>query len=217
MSFKRIATAALLAAVAAAPAHAAAGDKIVRVRGILVAPTESAGPVQPTFPTGSVSVNNAVTPEVDFTYFVGENVSFELIAATTRHGASGTGALAGVGKLANMWVLPPTLTLQYHFAPKDQVSPYVGAGVNYTLFYNEKATPALNTAIGATKVSTGSSFGYAVQAGIDFPMGKNMVVNVDVKYIDIDTTVKLTTGALVNRVNVSLDPVVAGVGIGWKF
>ncbi|MCA3256398.1 MAG: OmpW family protein, partial [Alphaproteobacteria bacterium] len=154
---------------------------------------------------------------VDFTYFVGENVSFELIAATTKHSASGTGALTGVGKLAKMWVLPPTLTLQYHFAPKDRVSPYVGAGLNYTLFYNEKATAALNTAIGATRVSTKSSFGYAVQAGIDFPMGDNMVFNVDVKYIDIDTTVKLTTGALVNRVNVSLDPVVAGVGIGWKF
>jgi len=217
MSFKRIATAALLAAVATAPAYAAAGDKIVRVRGIVVAPTESAGAVLPTFPTGSVSVNNAVTPEVDFTYFVGDNVALELIAATTKHSASGTGAISGVGKVASMWVLPPTLTLQYHFAPKDQVSPYVGAGVNYTLFYSEKASPALNTAIGATKVSTKSSFGYALQAGVDIPMGKNMVFNIDVKYIDIDTTVKLTTGALVNRVNVSLDPIVAGVGIGWKF
>jgi outer membrane protein len=217
MSFKRIATAALLAAVAAAPAYAAAGDKIVRVRGIVVAPTETAGKVLPTFPTGSVSVNNSVTPEVDFTYFVSDSVAFELIAATTKHSASGTGAIAGVGKVASMWVLPPTLTLQYHFAPKDQISPYVGAGVNYTLFYNEKATPALNTAIGATKVSTKSSFGYTLQAGVDFPIGKNMVFNIDVKYIDIDTTVKLTTGALVNRVNVSLDPVVAGVGIGWKF
>ena len=217
MSFKRIATAALLAAVATAPAYAAAGDKIVRVRGIVVAPTENAGPVLPTFPTGSVSVNNSVTPEVDFTYFVGDNVSLELIAATTKHSASGTGAISGVGKVASMWVLPPTLTLQYHFAPKDQISPYVGAGVNYTLFYSEKASKGLNTAIGATKVSTGSSFGYALQAGVDIPMGQNMVFNIDVKYIDIDTTVKLTTGALVNRVNVSLDPVVAGVGIGWKF
>ncbi len=113
--------------------------------------------------------------------------------------------------------LPPTLTLQYHFAPDAKVRPYVGAGVNYTIFYDEDASGALEGAIGSTKVSADDSFGYAVQAGVDIDLGERFFLNLDAKYIDIDTTAKLRTGALVNRVNVSLDPVFAGIGIGMRF
>jgi outer membrane protein len=200
------------------PAFAAKGDILMRVRGIMVAPTESSGGITPTFPTEQVKVNNAVTPEVDFTYMASDNIGFELIAATSKHTASGkTGTTGGIGKLASTWVLPPTLTAQYHFAPEGKVRPYVGAGVNYTLFYSEKASNALEAAVGSTKVKMKSSFGWAAQAGVDIDLNEKMFLNIDVKYIDIDTTTRLNTTAIgTQRVKVSLDPVVVGVGIGFK-
>ena len=162
-------------------------------------------------------MTNSFAPEVDFSYFLTNNIALELIAATTKHDVKGKGSLAPVGKLVDTWVLPPTLTLQYHFAPNAKVRPYVGAGLNFTHFYNEDASGSLEDAIGTTKVNLSDSFGYALQAGLDVDVGKNLFVNFDVKYIDIDTTAKLTTGNLVNKVKVSLDPIVAGIGIGMRF
>ena len=212
-----LAAAAVAAVAAAAPAHAEQGDVLVRARAIIVAPTEDSGGVEPTFPNDEVSVTNSFAPEVDVTYFVTDHVGLELIAATTKHDVKGKGGLKAVGELVDTWVLPPTLTLQYHFTPKAKVRPYVGVGLNYTLFYNEDASDGLEDAIGDTKVKLKDSFGYAVQAGVDFDIGKNLFLNLDVKYIDIDTKATLTTGSLVNKVKVSLDPIVAGVGIGMRF
>ncbi len=214
---RSLALLATAAAMLATPAHAEEGDWLVRVRGILVSPTESSGPVTPTFPGGSVGVGDSVMPEVDFTYMATRNIGAELILATTKHEVTGRGTLTGVGKLASTWVLPPTLTLQYHLAPESKVRPYVGAGVNYTIFYSEDASSALNSAVGATKVELDDSVGYALQAGVDIDLTDRVFLNLDVKYIDIDTKARLTTGTLVNQVNVSIDPVVAGVGLGMRF
>src|SRR3954465_1979891 len=98
------------AALAGAPAAAETGQWIVRARAILVAPNERTGPVQPTFPTGHSSVDNAVTPALAFPYMATKYFGAELILATTKHHVTGEGALAGVGRLAGTWVLPPTLT-----------------------------------------------------------------------------------------------------------
>jgi outer membrane protein len=215
---RNIVVAALASAMlAAAPAQAEKGDWLVRVRGIMVAPTESSGAVQPAFPTGTVAVSNSVMPEVDFTYMATDHFGAELILATTQHDVSGRGALKGVGKLVDSWVLPPTLTLQYHLAPAGKVRPYVGAGINYTFFYAEDASSGLEAAIGKTRVKLDDSFGYALQAGIDFDLTDRVFANIDVKYIDIDTTARLRTGGALNRVNVSIDPIVVGVGLGLRF
>lgn len=203
----------------ASPAYAEAGDTFVRVRAIMVAPTESSGGILPTFPSEEVSVNNSIMPEVDITHMVTNNVGLELIAATTKHNASGTsGTTGGIGKLASTWVLPPTLTVQYHFAPDAKVRPYVGAGVNYTMFYSEKPSAGLETAVGQTDVNLKDSFGWAAQAGIDIDLNEKMFLNFDVKYIDIDTTARLATTAIgTQRVKVSLDPIVFGVGLSFRF
>lgn len=211
---------ALMAATAmAAPACAAQGDVLVRFRGIMVAPNESSGGINPTFPGEKVKVSNSVMPEVDFTYMLTPNVGAELILATTKHKASGrTGTTGTIGKLASTWVLPPTLTLQYHFAPDAKVRPYVGAGVNYTIFYSEKASKGLEAAVGPTGVRMKSSFGYALQAGVDVPLSDRTFVNLDIKYIDIDTVTRLRTTAIgTQRVKVHLDPLVVGVGFGVRF
>jgi outer membrane protein len=198
-------------------AQAEAGDWLVRARAIYVAPTESTGPVLPTFATGSVSVDNAIMPELDFTYMITDHIGAELILATTNHDISGEMALEGLGEIADTWVLPPTLTLQYHFLPRNSVRPYVGAGINWTIFYSEDSKDALNNAIGQTDVNLSNSFGWAVQAGVDIDITEKFFFNVDVKYVDINTTATLTTGTLVNTTEVDLDPIIVGVGFGVRF
>lgn len=210
---------AALAAAASFTTSAAAeqGDWLVRLRGIIVAPNEDAGAVMPTFPTGSVNVGNSVVPELDFTYFLTNNIGAELILGTSHHNINGAGALEGLGKIADVMALPPTLTLQYHFFPDAKMRPYVGAGVNWTLFYNDDASAALVDAIGATDVRLSDSVGYAFQAGMDIDITEKVFVNFDIKYIDMNTKATLDTSGLINTVDVDLNPIVAGVGIGMRF
>ncbi|MEG3175786.1 OmpW family protein [Sphingomonas sp. RB3P16] len=207
----------LAAVCSAAPAFAQEkGDVLVRVRAIMVSPNESSGGVQPSFPGARIGVTDSYAPELDFTYMISDHIGTELILATTKHTMQGRGTLSALDHVASTWVLPPTLTLQYHFLPHAKIRPYVGAGVNYTIFYSTKASGALNTAIGATDVHLKNSLGYALQAGLDFDITKKVFANLDVKYIDIDTKARLTTGALVNRVDTSIDPLVFGVGLGIR-
>lgn len=210
----------LLAGVAAAfavtPAFAKEGDVLVRARAIVVAPNESSGAVSG-IPGSKVGVGDSVMPEVDFTYMATNHIGAELILATTKHSVSGRGTISGLGDVANTWVLPPTLTLQYHFAPDGKIRPYLGAGINYSVFYSGKATPSLNAALGPTKVKLGDSVGYALQAGVDVPVSSKVFVNFDVKYIDMKTTARLTSGATLRTARVKIDPIVAGMGIGFRF
>lgn len=217
----KIMTLAAVSAVAlsAAPAMAKQGDVLVRVRAINVMPNEDSSSILPAFPGEDVSVNNSIMPEIDITYMATDNIGFELIAATTKHHASGkTGTTGTLGRLASTWVLPPTLTAQYHFAPEAKVRPYVGAGINYTIFYNEEASNSLTGAVGPTTVSMSDSFGWAAQAGVDVELSERVFLNFDVKYIDIDTTATLnTTAAGTQTVDINLNPFVVGVGLGMKF
>lgn len=198
-------------------AQAEQGDFLVRLRGIVVAPTESSSGVTPAFPDGRVGVDNAIVPELDFTYFITDNIAAELILATSPHDLIGEGTLEGLGKIADTMVLPPTLTFQYHFNPRGQIDPYVGVGINYTVFYSEDASSALNNAIGQTSVDVDDSVGVAFQAGVDYALTERWFLNADIKYIQIDTTGTLNTGGAINRVDVDLDPIVAGVGFGYRF
>lgn len=203
-------------ALTATPALAKEGDVLVRARAIVVAPNESSGAVSG-IAGSKLGVGDSVMPEVDFTYMVTNNIGAELIVATTKHTVSGRGTVSALGDVADTWVLPPTLTLQYHFAPDGKIRPYLGAGVNYSIFYSSKALPSLNGALGATKVKLDDSFGYALQAGLDIPVSKRVFVNFDVKYIDMRTTARLTSGATLRTARVRIDPIVAGTGIGIRF
>jgi len=208
-----------LAATALTPtaAYAEAGDFLVRARAIYVAPTESAGPVLPAFPGGSVGVDNAIMPELDFTYMITDHIGAELILATTNHDIVGAGDIAGLGEIADTWVLPPTLTVQYHFLPENNIRPYVGAGINWTIFYSEDTKSSLNDAIGDTTIDLDNSFGWALQAGVDIDVTEKFFFNIDIKYVDINTTATLNTGGAINTVDVDLDPIIIGVGFGMKF
>ncbi len=196
----------------------AGGDVLLRVRTILVAPNETSGSVLPAFPGEHVSVDSSVMPEVDITYMATDHIGFELIASTTKHHADGrTGTTGSIGKLASTWVLPPTLTAQYHLNPTGRIRPYVGAGLNYTIFWNETASDGLVAAVGPTDVRMKDSLGWAAQAGFDVDITPRVFLNLDIKYIDIDTTARLrTTAAGTQHVAISLDPLVFGIGLGIR-
>ncbi|MBI2509129.1 MAG: OmpW family protein, partial [Betaproteobacteria bacterium] len=102
---------------------------------------------------------------------------------------------------------PPTLTLQYHFTPEAKWRPYVGVGVNYTRFTDPDLAGGLTV--------DRNSWGAALQAGIDIEVTKRFFVNLDVKKVFIDTKVKTAAGAFVTKLDI--DPVIVGVGVGWKF
>lgn len=118
---------------------------------------------------------------------------------------------AGQVDLSDVWLLPPTLTLQYHFLPHSETfRPYIGAGVNYTHFYNEDAGAA-------NSIDYDDSFGYALQAGMDYGINDNWAVNIDVKKVMINTDVTIKTGGNTINADVDIDPWVFGVGVAYRF
>ncbi|MBO9506624.1 OmpW family protein [Thalassospira sp. A3_1] len=183
-----------------------AGDILIRGRVIGVVPDEdtSTGDIA----TGEGKVSNDYVPEVDFSYFITDNIALELIAATTKHDVKWQNPDVDLGSVN---LLPPTLTVQYHFLSDQRFSPYVGAGLNYTMFYNEKSGAA-------NSVKYDDGFGYAFQAGFDYAISGPWSLNVDVKKLFLNTTVTADLGgASPAKVDVDLDPWVFGIGVGYRF
>ncbi|QXE07215.1 outer membrane beta-barrel protein [Paraburkholderia sprentiae WSM5005] len=178
-----------------------AGDVLVRLRAISIEPeVHTSG----TLSSLGVGVNNALVPELDLTYMIRDAIGIELILATSRHHVT-----SGLGDLGGVNVLPPTLLLQYHFNHAGMIRPYVGAGVNYTYFYND----GLSAGPEGIQVSR-SSFGPAVQAGVDVQITKTVFLNADIKKIWMHTDASVG-GSSLGRLDI--DPLVLGIGVGMKF
>jgi len=185
------------------------GDLMVRLRGIAVIPRDHSDYVDPI--GGHVEQTNAYVPEVDLTYFITDNIAIEAIAAITKHDGKAKNTAAGDVDLGSVWVLPPTVTLQYHPFPKERLSPYVGAGVNYTFFFNDD-TPDDGP---VKSIHYSDSFGWALQAGVDYALTENVYLNIDVKRLFVSTKARINGGDIKSKVDV--DPWIVGAGIGYKF
>ena len=185
----------------------------VRLRAVGVAPDESAkiGIIG-----GDVAISNALIPELDFTYFFTEHFAAELILGTAKHDVKAINTIAGDIDLGSAWLLPPTLTAQYHFYTSDKkiFKPYIGAGVNYTLFYNVKSGAVAD-------VKYDNALGYAAQVGFDLMLDDTFFINVDAKrlFLSTDVTVDATNlvPGLVVPAEVDIDPWLFGIGVGMKF
>lgn len=231
---KRVVLAGLLAASAwmgASEAVAETGPWMVRGRVIGVLPDESAAlKVGGGRLPGNADISDQYVPELDISYFFTDHIAAELILATSKHDVKATGVtVPGVltdatVDLGSVWALPPTVTLQYHFNTDGAFKPYIGAGVNATIFYNEDEGPV------ADSIDYDPSLGFALQAGADYDLDGvpgGWALNVDVKKIWMQTDAKVNlTSALgpalnASRVNVNADvdinPVVIGVGLGYRF
>lgn len=155
----------------------------------------------------NVDVGNSTMPTLGFTYFLTDNISVEAILGATQHEIRAQGGPTDVA-VHETWVLPPVVTLQYRPMPEARVSPYVGAGINYMLFFEGQDKNGFT-------VDLEDGFGYALQAGADVAITGPWTLNVDVKKVWFDTTATINGGALTSDVN--LDPLVVSVGIGRKF
>ena len=185
-----------------------AGTLEARVRAVIVAPEPSATITSSGAAVGGkTSVTDSVIPEVDFTYYLTDNISANLIAAVTRHTVSNS----VTGRIASISLLPPTATVLYHFNPNGSIRPYLGAGLNYTFFYDP--TPV----VGLKPISFSNNVGFALQGGFDVPVGDGpYFVNLDVKKLFLNTGITAATGGAV-RAKASLDPWLIGFGVGVRF
>ncbi|MGB0920869.1 MAG: OmpW/AlkL family protein [Alphaproteobacteria bacterium] len=186
----------------ARPTHGDTGW-MVRGRAVGVVPDEGGT----TTIGGSPEIDNSIVPELDISYFFNKNLAVELVLGTTPHKAKLKNPNVDLGKV---WLLPPTLLAQYHFDDGSAFKPYVGAGLNYTIFYNEDAPGGA-----VTSIKYDDSVGYALQAGVDYHYKGNWYLNLDVKKLWLDTDVSVNGGAI--RGKVDIDPWLIGVGIGYRY
>jgi outer membrane protein len=185
-----------------------AGDFMIRVRAIGVIPEDTSSSVS--IVGGHVNVTATPAPEVDLSYFFTDHIAAELIAASTRHEISATGTILGKVDVGSTYILPPTLTAQYHLMPHGLIDPYFGAGLNVSFWYDT------NPAGGAiTKVGLNTVVGPAIQAGFNWNLGGGWFANFDVKQIFISPKARLDGGVITAKVD--LDPTVVGAGIGFRF
>ncbi|MDJ0711340.1 MAG: OmpW family outer membrane protein [Woeseiaceae bacterium] len=177
------------------------GDWLVRVGAGMVDPKSDNSPV--------ANVDSGTSLVVNGTYFFTPNVGFEVLAAwpfshDVKLAADGT-------KVGETKHLPPTFSLQYHFTTETNFRPYVGLGLNYTTFFDEETTGAL----AGTSLSLDDSFGVAAQVGADFDVSDNMFMNVDIRWINIETEADIPEVPL--NFDVEIDPMVYSITLGWKF
>ncbi|MDI9855296.1 OmpW family outer membrane protein [Comamonas sp. 17RB] len=153
-----------------------------------------------------VSINNKTIPELDISYFFTPNIAAELILTyPQKHDVRLNG-----DKIGSLKHLPPTLLAQYHFTNFGAFKPYVGAGINYTRF------SSVDIAGGAVKVDK-NSWGGALQLGFDYALDKNWSLNFDVKKVYIKTAVDARGAGLGKLGDLKVDPILVGVGVGYRF
>ncbi|MDC7683396.1 outer membrane beta-barrel protein [Asticcacaulis sp. BYS171W] len=187
----------------------AKGQLIVNSRITSVAPDES-GDILTAAGVDSgldVKVSDDTIPSLGFTYFLTDHVAVEAILGTSKHEVRAVGGATDV-RVHSTWVLPPVVSVQYHFNPKGRVSPYVGAGLNAMIFHSKKDYNGF-------KVKLDDGTGYALQAGVDVALKGRWSLNADIKKVYFDTNAKINGGAL--KSDVTLDPLVVSVGVGYRF
>jgi len=216
----------LSSALLSIPAVVRADDDpwVVRLRGIYIGPTNDSDAVSlPNallVPKNGVHESDKWIPELDFEYFFAPHWSTELVltypqrhdvtvkSATIYPSANGTTVPSVV--IGSFKELPPTLTLKYNFLPDGVFRPYVGAGINVTSIMHVN----LNVpSVGAVKLDT-TTVGFAAQAGLDYRLAGNWFLNADIKYVQIEPDLKYGG---VKIATVKVDPILAGVGIAYRF
>lgn len=221
----------LLALAIAAPSVQAhqAGDIIVRAGAITVQTKENSSSVKVDRGAlagadlgGKASINNDTQLGLNFAYMVTDHWGVELLAATPfSHDVSISGTAGGIadGKLGSFKHLPPTLSAVYYpLDSKSAFQPYVGAGINYTWFFDESVDSAAKAG-GFNNLTVKNSWGWAAQIGADYMLTDNLMINGQIRYIDIDTSAYVNNSALGVRakVDVDVEPLVYMVGLGYKF
>ncbi|MCE7028412.1 OmpW/AlkL family protein [Jiella avicenniae] len=180
----------------------------IRLRGLGVV-TEDEGYVDGV--AGSdLSYSDTVIPELDISYYFTDNIAAELILGTTYANVTGNGSLTSMGRVGKTWLLPPTLTLQYHFTDFGKFKPYVGAGATYAIFYSQDAD-------GVDDLDIENTFGAALQVGFDYMIDDHWGWNVDVKKIFLEPDFDVVVGGNKLSGKAKLNPWLIGTGVTYRF
>jgi outer membrane protein len=195
------------------------GPWTLRLRAIAVQPNESSDAI-PTLTGTEIGVDSSTVPEVDLSYRINDRWGLELVATLTSHDLATEGGVAPGIDLGEATLLPPTLTAQYFFG--ERIRPYVGAGINFTTFSYDLPDDGNSgddiRSAGVTDIDLDSSFGFALQGGVDIPFKTNWLFNVDLKYVTISTDATIEGGPLNgSKIGLDIDPWIFGVGIGYRF
>jgi outer membrane protein len=230
---KSLLSASLVALALAAPLANAfeAGDILIRVGAITVNPEADSssvkvdqGPLAGADLGGKATLSSDTQLGLNFAYMLTNHLGIELLAATPfEHDVKlkGTALSAANGKLGTLKHLPPTLSLVYYpLDPKSAFQPYVGGGINYTYIYDEHVGSQAQSA-GFSNFKAENSWGLAWQVGADYMLTDNIMINAQVRYIDIDTRATVENNSIAPgtraRVDVDVDPFIYMVGLGYKF
>src|SRR6056297_1000238 len=205
-TMKKITALTLATALATTAAPALAQEKGDMTLGLGIASVMPADKTNTTL-VGNLSVDDNIRPTLTFEYFVADNVGIEVLAAWPFEHTVSHPTLGDIVKTKH---LPPTISLNYHFTNNSSVTPFIGAGVNYTTFWDDNAIGLLT----GTPVSLSDSWGVALHAGLDFKLTERASFRTDVRWIDIDTDV--TVGGT-DIGSVAIDPLVVGVSYVMKF
>lgn len=194
------------------------GTWFARIGPALIEPNDSSSDVEG-IPNSGVRVDNDVTFGFTIGYMLTSKFAIELLGVTpANHDLRGEGSISSLGKIGDVDVFPPTLSLQYHFLESDSFHPYVGAGINYTHFPDENISDSTEQALGGkTSLDIDDSWGLAAQAGLDYSVGDSWLLNAAVWYIDIDADATLTTNNVDRDIDIDIDPWVFFIGVGKKF
>ena len=181
----------------------------VRLRGVSVQPYEKSTVGGE---DSDVNISNAFIPELDFTYFFNKNFAAELILGTSKHDVKVGNDEVSLGSVR---LLPPTVTLQYHFYPTKSLKPYVGAGLNYTIFYSVDEGSVVKG------LDYDNAVGFALQGGLDYMLNDKYFLNFDIKKLFLKTDVNVDATNLASGLKipaeVNIDPLLIGFGVGMKF
>jgi outer membrane protein len=219
----RIALAVALAAISATAQAHRAGDVIVRAGAAMIDPRESSSELRV---DGTALANTGVDISSDWslgltaTYMFSDNLGIELLAATPFQRSLGVKGLGGLGidSVGSTKHLPPTISLQYFLLePDSPFRPYVGVGVNYTTFFEEKLSSEMKSVLQASNLELDDSVGLALQFGVDWQVSERWLVNAAVWRIDLETTATLDSALGEVKVDVDLDPWAYMVGVGYRF
>lgn len=161
---------------------------------------------------GTVDISTEYVPSLQVEYFFTDNISVELLCCIATHDVRAINTSLGTVNLGEVSHFPPTVTAKYRWTDFGAFQPYVGAGVNYTTFYDDEL-PAGGP---VTAIEYDDSFGGALQAGFDYKLDDHWAINVDVRKIWINTDVTLTAGATINA-DVDINPLVVTVATGYRF
>tara|TARA_E500000331_G_scaffold343019_1_gene377361 strand:- start:678 stop:1310 length:633 start_codon:yes stop_codon:yes gene_type:complete len=159
---------------------------------------------------GSVRTGDDLIPEIDITYYLADDISVETMFGIAEYNVQLDDSALGNVDVGTVKKLPATVTIKYHINQFEDLIPYFGIGASYTIFFDEDVGRNINN------IDYSNEFGFVFQIGLDYNIADNTYINLDMKKFIIDADMRMNNSSI-NANSVSLNPLMIGIGVGYKF